>query len=111
MDYTMSNTTPLNLTLAHHGLPFSLYLLPQLAQRYPASLLKTQLIDWGNLWSALRTSVISRKNMDVIELGSTWLGSLIARNALQPLGSAVFDELGGCDMFTPMAWASVQHQE
>jgi ABC-type glycerol-3-phosphate transport system substrate-binding protein len=107
----MSNTTPLNLTLAHHGLNFSLSLLPQLAHRYPPSFLKTHLIDWSNLWSALRTSFISRKNMDVVELGSTWLGSLIGRNALQPLDASVFDQLGGSDIFTPTAWASVQHQE
>jgi multiple sugar transport system substrate-binding protein len=63
-------------------------------------------ISWKDMWLALKQVAITKSEMDVSEIGSTWLSSLVSMNALRPISTHELAEVGGRDTFLPAAWES-----
>lgn len=74
-------------------------------EAHPDIRIKITSVDWGAAWTKITTAATSRDVPDIVQLGSTWVGSISGMNALLDLSDKV-DELGGPDAFVPAAWAS-----
>ena len=61
-------------------------------------------IGWQNGWSQLLNFGLYGKGPDVSELGSTWVTSLAALQALRPIAPSEIEELGGGEAFFPPSW-------
>ena len=62
--------------------------------------------DWDSIWRALVNMGIYRRGADVAEVGTTWLESLVAMNALRPFSPAEVDMLGSQEAFIPETWGA-----
>jgi multiple sugar transport system substrate-binding protein len=69
---------------------------------------RVRLLSWDSGWNNLFQSALQGSGSDVSEIGSTWLGDLVAMNALQAFSEDAIAELGGADAFMPVAWRSGQ---
>src|SRR5262245_22237299 len=65
---------------------------------------RLRLLTWDTAWSDLVKAALYRDNVDVSEVGSTWLGDLIGMDALYPLSSKEIALLGKETAFLPEAW-------
>jgi multiple sugar transport system substrate-binding protein len=59
---------------------------------------------WSTAWNQLVQIGLSTHGPDVSEVGSTWLGSLYAMEALQPLNRGSISVLEWEKSFAPVAW-------
>jgi multiple sugar transport system substrate-binding protein len=66
-----------------------------------------QQYDWEAIWRELVNVGIYKHGADLAEIGSTWLESLVAMNALIPFDRSVFDHIGGQQAFFPAIWQNV----
>ncbi|MCX5749769.1 MAG: sugar ABC transporter substrate-binding protein [Candidatus Saganbacteria bacterium] len=62
-------------------------------------------VDWGSAWTKITTAATSGDTPDIVQLGSTWVGSISAMGALLDLQDKV-SEIGGSTSFIPAAWKS-----
>ncbi|OGC08178.1 hypothetical protein A2230_05425 [candidate division WOR-1 bacterium RIFOXYA2_FULL_36_21] len=62
-------------------------------------------LDWGAAWTKITTAATSGDTPDIVQLGSTWVGSISGMGALWEVSDKV-SELGGKDAFVPAAWAT-----
>jgi len=62
-------------------------------------------VDWGAAWTKLTTAATSGDVPDLIQIGSTWVGSLSGMGALMDL-SEKMPEIGGRNTFIHAAWAT-----
>ncbi len=67
---------------------------------------RTQTIPWQIMWSFLQRSFSDVERFDVSEVGSTWVGSYQAMDALHYFTKDDLSFLGGADRFIPSAWKS-----
>lgn len=58
-------------------------------------------VAWGDL---VRRVALYGDGPDVSEIGSTWLGDLVAMNSLHPFQPSDIQSLGGASAFLPSAW-------
>jgi multiple sugar transport system substrate-binding protein len=65
-----------------------------------------QPMDWANARTELVDFALFKTGADVSEIGSTWLGSFAAMNALQPFARNETQALGGSAAFLDKAWES-----
>ena len=65
---------------------------------------RLRLLAWDTAWSDLVKVALYGDGPDVSEIGSTWLGDLVAMNALRPFGEAEIAALGRPGAFLPSAW-------
>ena len=72
---------------------------------HPNIKVKVTLLDWGAAWSKITTAATSHDVPDIVQLGSTWVGSISGMGALLDLKDRV-KELGGAKAFVPAAWRS-----
>lgn len=63
--------------------------------------------NWDNIWRELLNVAIYRRGVDVAEIGSTWLESLVAMDALNPFSARDIYQLGSKHVFFPAAWQNV----
>ncbi len=63
-------------------------------------------MPWETAWSDLVNIGLYRTGADVSEVGSTWISSLVAMNALRPFTSFEINRMGGEGAFLPSAWRS-----
>jgi multiple sugar transport system substrate-binding protein len=61
-------------------------------------------LSWDTGWSDLTRVARTGSGPDLSEIGSTWLGDLIATQALRPFGLADVRQVGGASAFLPVAW-------
>ena len=61
--------------------------------------------DWDSVWRELVNIGIYQRGADVAEVGTTWLESLVAMNALRPFSSAEIARFGGESAFIPATWS------
>ena len=66
-----------------------------------------QQYDWDNIWRELVNVGIYGHGADLAEIGSTWLESLVAMNALVPFSQKEFAFIGGKQAFFPASWQNV----
>ncbi len=65
-------------------------------------------LDWSTAWTELVKMALYGHGPVVSEIGSTWVGNLVAMNALRPYAAADQAGLGGAARFLPAAWAAGQ---
>lgn len=64
---------------------------------------KVTVLDWGAAWTKITTAATSNDVPDIVQLGSTWVGSISGMGALWDMKDKVA-ELGGEKAFVPAAW-------
>ena len=64
----------------------------------------TTFVGWESIWRELVNVGIYRRGPDIVEVGTTWLESLVAMNALRPFSPNEIDQLGGKSAFIPATW-------
>ncbi len=62
-------------------------------------------VDWGSAWTKITTAATSGDTPDLVQLGSTWVGSITAIGALMDLKDKV-SEIGGAKTFVDAAWTT-----
>lgn len=62
---------------------------------------------WENIWRELVNVGIYRRGPDIAEIGSTWLESLVAMQSLNPFSARDIQQIGGKEIFFPVAWQNV----
>ena len=63
-------------------------------------------IDYDTGWAEFMRTAIHGGNLDVSEMGTTWISDFIAMNALHSFSAADIRELGGEQAFPPALWKS-----
>ena len=71
----------------------------------PGIKVKVTSVDWGAAWTKITTAATSGDVPDLVQLGSTWVGSISSMSSLLDMKDKV-PELGGKDVFVPAAWRS-----
>lgn len=61
-------------------------------------------LDYATGWQEFVRNAIHGSNLQVSEVGSTWLNDFIAMNALRPFSPAEIRNLGGAGAFAPALW-------
>lgn len=56
-------------------------------------------INWENAWSKISAAADSGQGPDLVELGSTWVAAIAAKNALEPISLQQQKEVGGDKVF------------
>jgi multiple sugar transport system substrate-binding protein len=65
---------------------------------------RPRLLSWDTAWSDLVKVALYSHGPDVSEIGNTWLGDLVAMNALREFSSSEIGALGKASAFLPLAW-------
>ena len=65
---------------------------------------RLRLLAWDTAWSDLVKVALYRDGPDVSEIGSTWLGDLVAMNAVRAFDDSEIAQLGRPGAFLPSAW-------
>ncbi len=65
---------------------------------------KVRTLSWDTAWSDLVKVALYSDGPDVSEIGSTWLGDLVAMNALHAFTPDEINLLGRANNFIPTAW-------
>src|SRR3974377_2263920 len=65
---------------------------------------KLRLLTWDAAWGELVKVALYNDGPDISEVGSTWLGDLVAITALHAFESDEIAPLGGASRFFPAAW-------
>ena len=61
-------------------------------------------ILWREGWAKLANMALYGQGPDVSEIGTTWISSFAAMNALRPFGPEEVAMLGGANAFLPVLW-------
>jgi multiple sugar transport system substrate-binding protein len=77
--------------------------LKEFEKANPNIKVKVSSVDWGAAWTKLTTAATSRDVPDIVQIGSTWVGSISGMGALLDLRDKI-DEIGGGNLFVPAAW-------
>jgi multiple sugar transport system substrate-binding protein len=65
-------------------------------------------LSWSDAWVNILDTALHAKGPDLSQIGTTWLSSLVAMNALRPFSAREIGEVGGETAFFPACWHSVQ---
>lgn len=65
---------------------------------------RLRLLTWDTAWSDLLKVALYGDGPDVSEIGSTWLGDMVAMNAIHPFPEAKLQAIGKPGAFLPIAW-------
>jgi multiple sugar transport system substrate-binding protein len=65
---------------------------------------KNSLYSWEGIWHELLNIGIYRRGPDLTEVGTTWMESLAAMNALRPFSKKEVSAIGGETAFLPASW-------
>ncbi len=82
-------------------------LLAEFEARYHIHV-KLRLLTWDAAWSELIKMALYNDGPDISEVGSTWLGDLMAMNAPHTFTSEEIAQLGKASRFLPAAWQGCQ---
>ena len=72
---------------------------------------KLRLFTWDAAWSELVKVALYNDGPDISEVGSTWLGDLMAMSALHAFGPEEIAQLGKVAHFLPAAWRGCQQPD
>src|SRR3974377_529065 len=65
---------------------------------------KVRTLSWDTAWRDLVKAALYSAGAEVAEIGSTWLGDLVAMNALHAFTPDEVNLLGRASNFIPSAW-------
>lgn len=65
---------------------------------------RLRLLSWDNGWSDLIKVALYGDGPDISEIGSTWIGDLVAMEALRGFDAESISNLGGASYFLPASW-------
>jgi multiple sugar transport system substrate-binding protein len=65
---------------------------------------RLRLLSWDTAWSDLIKVALYGDGPDVSEIGSTWIGDLVAMTALRAFDAQNISALGGASYFLPTSW-------
>jgi multiple sugar transport system substrate-binding protein len=68
--------------------------------------IRLRVFEWDMAWAELVKIALYQDGPDVSEIGSTWLGSFVGMNALQPFDEREVALVGGAGAFIPSTWES-----
>jgi multiple sugar transport system substrate-binding protein len=68
--------------------------------------IKVRVFSWETGWTELVKFALYGHGPDVSEIGSTWVGTLAATNALHPFGARAIAAVGGRPAFLAPSWQS-----
>lgn len=77
--------------------------LKDFEKEHPKIKVKVTVIDWGAAWTKITTAATSHDVPDIVQLGSTWVGSISSMGALYDVSDRAH-EVGGKAAFVPAAW-------
>lgn len=63
-------------------------------------------LNWESAWARINAAADTGQGPDVVELGSTWVASILSKNVLEPVPSELIQSLGGTGIFLPALWSS-----
>lgn len=63
-------------------------------------------LNWESAWAKINAAADSGQGPDVVELGSTWVASILSKNVLEAVPSDLMKSLGGQQQFLPALWSS-----
>lgn len=63
-------------------------------------------LTWGEAWNKLVKASLYQHDLDVSEIGSTWVGDLAKMGSLRPFAPYEITTLGGASAFLPSFWNS-----
>jgi len=68
-------------------------------------------MSWDTAWQQLISIATQGHDTDISHVGSTWVSSLIAMNAVRPIPTSLIAKIGGEQAFVHSTWASVTSEE
>ena len=68
---------------------------------------EANVLEWEEAWPELVKVALYGDGANVSEMGSTWVGSLIAMNVLTPFRHRELNDLGGTSAFLPSVWLPI----
>ena len=74
-------------------------------KKNPNIKVKITSVDWGAAWTKITTAATSKDVPDIVQIGSTWVGSISSFGALWDLKDRVH-EIGGKSAFVPASWTT-----
>ncbi len=80
-------------------------LRPYLAS-HPHLRVNVTVLNWENAWAKISAAAASGQGPDLLELGSTWVAAISAKDALEPINLAQQNEVGGERAFFPALWVT-----
>ena len=63
-------------------------------------------LNWESAWAKINAAADSGQGPDVVELGSTWVASILSKNVLEVVPAELIKALGGQQQFLPALWSS-----
>jgi multiple sugar transport system substrate-binding protein len=63
-------------------------------------------LNWESAWAKISAAAESGQGPDLLELGSTWVAAISAKDALEPISQAQQNEVGGEAAFFPASWVT-----
>ncbi|MFH1783787.1 MAG: extracellular solute-binding protein, partial [bacterium] len=75
---------------------------------YPDIDIDVKLIPWQDAWRSIMTAASEKKGPDILQVGSTWNGTLAHLGVLKEITQEVYDSNIASDNFVPAAWSSCQ---
>ena len=68
-------------------------------------------MGWDTAWQELISIATQGHGADISHVGSTWVSSLIAMDAVRPIPTSLIAKIGGEQAFVHSTWASVTSEE
>jgi multiple sugar transport system substrate-binding protein len=81
-------------------------LLKPYLDKHPGLRINVTVLNWEAAWSKITVAAVSGHGPDILELGTTWVASLAAMGALEPLGADQLRDVGGAAAFYPALWGT-----
>ena len=75
-------------------------------ERYPDVDVDVTLIPWQDAWDSIMNAAKEKKGPDILQVGSTWNGTLAHLGVLKDITQEVIDANLTGDIFVPAAWSS-----
>ncbi len=72
---------------------------------------KPHLETWGTLWDTIRDAAFARYGIEVAEVGTTWMPTLVGMNALRQFQPREVEYIGGEKSFSPPVWKSTHLED
>ncbi|MBV8656749.1 MAG: sugar ABC transporter substrate-binding protein [Burkholderiales bacterium] len=81
-------------------------LLKPYLDSHPGLRINVTVLNWEAAWSKITVAAVSGHGPDILELGTTWVASLAAMGALEPLSDEQLRDVGGPAAFYPALWGT-----